>query len=770
MKSLIPYCKHLIMLVKAGIGAFTFALIALASSLTATSSHAAVNVFFSAGSTCTGGSTTTFVTSGGTVQVSLCVTNTGEAFGLCGHTTKLRAAAAGENGRFNITARTLGSSYPDANNTTIPFPIAVNSVASANDLGGTSTTGAPVAPAANQLLATFDLSPQANATNASYVLSTSSDAILSVDTDNTCLNPTDLAVSASMTLNRISVPDAPTIGTATAGNTTASVAFTAPMNTGGSAITGYTATCGAQSNTGMTSPIVVSGLTNGTPVTCTVVATNAVGNSVASAASNSVTPVAPQVITFGVAPTVQVSGTGTVSATGGGSGNPVTFSSTTLAVCTVTGSTVTGVSAGSCTIAANQGGSAAFSAAPQVTQTFTVTAVPTFVVTPSAGANGTISPAIPVNVNSGATTQFTVTPNANYTASVGGTCGGTLVGNTYTTNAITGACTVSATFTLNTYAVTPSAGANGTISPNTVVNVGHGLTTQFTVTPSVGYTAVVGGTCGGTLVGNTYTTNTITGACTVSATFTQNTYAVTPSAGANGTISPNTVVNVGHGLTTAFTVTPNANYTASVGGTCGGTLVGNTYTTNTITGACTVSATFTPNLALTAVQSRKTHGAAGTFDLPISTTPTVTGLVSTEPRVIGSGHTVVFQFNQAITNAGTVTLTDVAGNPIGSAVAAIGTNTSEVVVTITGVTNARVLVSLTNVTAATGMVNASAAIGFMQGDVSANRATNASDVVAVRNRVGQATTAANARYDLNASGTVDAADEALVKATSGTGL
>ena len=70
------------------------------------------------------------------------------------------------------------------------------------------------------------------------------------------------------------------------------------------------------------------------------------------------------------------------------------------------------------------------------------------------------------------------------------------------------------------------------------------------------------------------------------------TYTVTPSAGANGSISPNTPQTVSSGTTTAFTVTPNGGYAASVGGTCGGSLVGTTYTTNSISADCTVSATF----------------------------------------------------------------------------------------------------------------------------------------------------------------------------------
>src|SRR6185503_15320342 len=69
-----------------------------------------------------------------------------------------------------------------------------------------------------------------------------------------------------------------------------------PAKNGGSAITGYAASCvssngGASgSNTGGSSPIVASGLTNGSTYTCTVRATNAVGTGAASAASNSFVP------------------------------------------------------------------------------------------------------------------------------------------------------------------------------------------------------------------------------------------------------------------------------------------------------------------------------------------------------------------------------------------------------------------------------------------------------------------------------------------------
>lgn len=88
-------------------------------------------------------------------------------------------------------------------------------------------------------------------------------------------------------------PGAPTIGTATAGDGSATIAFTAPASNGGAAITGYVASCtGAgvtRSANGTASPISVSGLSNGTSYSCTVTATNSAGTSAASAAV-SVTP------------------------------------------------------------------------------------------------------------------------------------------------------------------------------------------------------------------------------------------------------------------------------------------------------------------------------------------------------------------------------------------------------------------------------------------------------------------------------------------------
>lgn len=92
-----------------------------------------------------------------------------------------------------------------------------------------------------------------------------------------------------------SVPGVPTIGTATAtGGTSATVTYTAPGSDGGATITTYTATSSPGGITGSISQagsgtISVSGLTPGTTYTFTVVATNSVGDSSPSAASNAIT-------------------------------------------------------------------------------------------------------------------------------------------------------------------------------------------------------------------------------------------------------------------------------------------------------------------------------------------------------------------------------------------------------------------------------------------------------------------------------------------------
>jgi hypothetical protein len=138
---------------------------------------------------------------------------------------------------------------------------------------------------------------------------------------------TSVASAASSSVTPLGAPSSPTITGVVSGDAQVAVSFTAPSSNGGSAITSYTATSSPGGFTGAVSQsgdgtITVSGLTNGTPYTFTVTATNAIGTSVASAASSSVTPLgAPSspTITGVVSGDAQVAVSFTAPSSNGGS-------------------------------------------------------------------------------------------------------------------------------------------------------------------------------------------------------------------------------------------------------------------------------------------------------------------------------------------------------------------------------------------------------------------------------------------------------------------
>lgn len=142
----------------------------------------------------------------------------------------------------------------------------------------------------------------------------------------------------------------------------------------------------------------------------------------------------------------------------------------------------------------------------------------------------------------------------------GGGCSGTASSCTVTMDQ---ARNVTATFS-PPFNVTTTVGAGGASTPgnSSVMPVMPGGTTSYTVTPNAGYAPVFGGTCpAGTYVGNTYTTGTIAGDCTVDITFTNaGVVTATPNAPANGSIigGPKTVTTGGSGT---WTVVPNSGFT-----------------------------------------------------------------------------------------------------------------------------------------------------------------------------------------------------------------
>ena len=170
-----------------------------------------------------------------------------------------------------------------------------------------------------------------------------------------------------------------------------------------------------------------------------------------------------------------------------------------------------------------------------------------------------------------------------------------------------------------------------------------------------------------------------------------------------------------------------------------------------------------PAPVVTNVWSRRVHGAAGTFDLPLSavaTNPT------TEPRQ-GPTQSIVFTFDKPITGA-TVAVTE------GIAIAAAPTfSGNAVIVSLTGVTNLQyVTVVLSDVASADGGTGGagSVRVGFLAGDVNQNRVVTVADVGLINASLAQPVTASNYLKDLNASGTLTVGDKAIANGNLSTAL
>jgi len=154
--------------------------------------------------------------------------------------------------------------------------------------------------------------------------------------------------------------------------------------------------------------------------------------------------------------------------------------------------------------------------------------------------------------------------------------------------------------------------------------------------------------------------------------------------------------------------------------------------------------------------SRKVHGAAGTFGLPLTGTP---ASPTTEPRSGGAGgnHTIVFIFDKDVTGGiASMAGTGAAGTPTFSG--------NEMRVPLSGVANAQyVTVAVSNVIAVDGGAGGSGSvcIGFLLGDVSQNRVVTVSDLAQVNAQIAQVVTTANYLKDVNASGTLTVADKGI---------
>ncbi|MBI5021905.1 MAG: T9SS type A sorting domain-containing protein [Ignavibacteriales bacterium] len=189
-------------------------------------------------------------------------------------------------------------------------------------------------------------------------------------------------------------------------------------------------------------------------------------------------------------------------------------------------------------------------------------ALDTMIITSTAGLHGTISPSGDVKVVYGSSQSFTITPDTLYNISdvvVDGSSVG--VRTSYTFLNVTAPHTIVASFTINGYTITASAGPHGSINPSGPIAVDYGSTLSFTIIPDTGYyvdSVFVDGILVDSLT--SYTFNNITSNHTISAKFAPNQLIITATAGLYGAISPSGDVNVSYGSSRTFTFLPDTGY------------------------------------------------------------------------------------------------------------------------------------------------------------------------------------------------------------------
>jgi len=166
-------------------------------------------------------------------------------------------------------------------------------------------------------------------------------------------------------------------------------------------------------------------------------------------------------------------------------------------------------------------------------------------------------------------------------------------------------------------------------------------------------------------------------------------------------------------------------------------------------------------LQLTSVVSRKTHGAAGDFDVDLP----LTDSAGVECRSTGGNHTLVFTFTNNVVS-GNASVTSGVGTVSGSPIFSNNTMT----VNLTGVSDQQqITVTASNVMDTFGQTLPDTAVNavILAGDTNGNRTVNAADVAQTKAELGAPVDPTNFRTDVNANGTINAADTSLVKANAG---
>jgi hypothetical protein len=118
----------------------------------------------------------------------------------------------------------------------------------------------------------------------------------------------------------------------------------------------------------------INGLSCGSLYHFNIVATNSAGTTNGPDQSFTTAACSQAIIPISFTPPNLTVGSASTANTSASSGLPIKFATTTPTICNVTGSTVTGITEGLCTVTADQPGDTTFAAAPQVSQDITVVA------------------------------------------------------------------------------------------------------------------------------------------------------------------------------------------------------------------------------------------------------------------------------------------------------------------------------------------------------------------------------------------------------------
>lgn len=161
--------------------------------------------------------------------------------------------------------------------------------------------------------------------------------------------------------------------------------------------------------------------------------------------------------------------------------------------------------------------------------------------------------------------------------------------------------------------------------------------------------------------------------------------------------------------------------------------------------------------------SRRSHGSAGNFDVPLP----LTGSPGIECRTGGANgsYEVVATFSSSVTLTG-ASVTQGVGQVLGYSVSG-----SQITVDLTGVSNAQTIaITLFGVNDGGGVQDVSIPMGVLIGDTNADRFTDAIDTSQTKSKSGNAVNGSNFREDVNLDGFIDAIDVSLVKSQSGHAL